>query len=69
MCGSVINNPLSVIFNCGNICRKKNDNIWRFHSMAIPGFHELFESRIKNYFSCTVRLVRGYVSKNYFIPP
>ena len=37
--------------------------------MATPGFQELFESRIKNYFSCTKRLVRGYISKNYFIPP
>ena len=24
--------------------------IWRFHSMAIPGFQELFESRIKTSF-------------------
>ena len=37
--------------------------------MATPGFQELLESRIKNYFSCTKRLVRGYISKNYFIPP
>ena len=37
--------------------------------MAIPGFQEQLESRIKNYFLCTVRLVRGYSSKNYFIPP
>ena len=43
--------------------------IWRFNSMAIPGFQEQLESRIKNYFLCTVRLVRGYRSKNYFIPP
>ena len=43
--------------------------IWRFHSMAIPGFQELFESRIKNYFVYTARLVRGYKTKNYFIPP
>ena len=27
-----------------------NDTIWRFHSMAIPGFQELFESRIKTFF-------------------
>ena len=37
--------------------------------MAIPGFQELLESRIKKYFVCTARLVRGYNSKNYFIPP
>ena len=37
--------------------------------MATPGFQELFESRIKKYFVCTARLVRGYNSKNYFIPP
>ena len=37
--------------------------------MATPGFQELFESRIKNYFVCTARLVRGYKTKNYFIPP
>ena len=28
--------------------------------MATPGFQELFESRVKNYFVCTGRLVRGY---------
>ena len=43
--------------------------IWRFNSMATPGFQELFESRIKNYFSCTRGFVPGYVSKNYLIPP
>ena len=37
--------------------------------MAIPGFQEQLESRIKKYFLCTARLVRGYRSKNYFIPP
>ena len=36
--------------------------------MATPGFQELFESRIKNYFVYTARLVRGYKTKNYFIP-
>ena len=37
--------------------------------MAIPGFQELFESRINTSFLCTARLVRGYKTKNYFIPP
>ena len=37
--------------------------------MATPSFQELFEPRIKNYFSCTTRLVRGYTSKYCFIPP
>ena len=37
--------------------------------MAIPGFQEQLESRIKNYFLFTVRLVSEYRSKNYFIPP
>ena len=36
--------------------------------MAIPGFQELFESRINNYFLCTIRLVHRYTFKNYFIP-
>ena len=43
--------------------------IWRFNSMAIPGFQEQLESRIKKYYLCTVRLLRGYRFKNYFIPP
>ena len=37
--------------------------------MAIPGFQEIFESRNKNCFVYTARLVRGYKAKNYFIPP
>ena len=37
--------------------------------MATPGFQELFESRIKNYFSCTKRLVRGlHVQKLFYSP-
>ena len=37
--------------------------------MATPGFHKIFESRIKNYFVCTARVVRGYKFKTISFPP
>ena len=46
-----------------------NEIIRRFNSVATPGFQNIFDSRIKIYFVCTARIVRGYKCKNYFIPP
>ena len=45
------------------------DDIWKFKSMATPGFQELFESRIKNYFYLRHDLYAATRVKTIPFPP